>query len=78
MKIVFNDPIFSSQLLRTIGETYYKGVDIGECLSMANRIREGDFESWHAEWLKTAKRIHGYANESLAKGHTIAASRCIP
>ncbi|MGA6991461.1 MAG: alpha/beta fold hydrolase [Nitrososphaeraceae archaeon] len=73
MKIVFNDPIFSSQLLRTIGETYYKGVDIGECLSMANRIREGDFESWHAEWLKTAKRIHGYANESLAKGHTIAA-----
>ena len=40
---------------------------------MANRIREGDFESRHAEWLKTAKRIHGYANESLAKGHTIAA-----
>ncbi len=73
MKIVFNDPTFSSQLLRTIGETYYKGVDIGECLSTANRIREGDFESWHAEWLKTAKRIHGYANESLAKGHTIAA-----
>ena len=73
MKIVFNDPIFSSQLLRTIGETYYKGADIGECLSTTNRIREGDFESWHAEWLKTAKRIHGYANESLAKGHTIAA-----
>ena len=38
MKIVFNDPTFSSQLLRTIGETYYKGADIGECLSTANRI----------------------------------------
>ena len=25
MKIVFQDPTFSSQLLRTIAETYYKG-----------------------------------------------------
>ena len=73
MKIVFNDPTFSSQLLRAIGEAYYKGADIGECLSTAYRIKEGDFESWHAEWLKTAKRIHGYAIESLAKGHTVSA-----
>ena len=73
MKIVFNDPTFSSQLLRTIGEAYYKGADIGECLSTAYRIKESDFESWHAEWLKTAKRIHGHANECLAKGHTVSA-----
>jgi len=73
MKIVFNDPTFSSQLLRAIGETYYRGADIGECLSTAYRIKEGNFESWHTEWLKTAKRIHSYANESLAKGHAISA-----
>jgi pimeloyl-ACP methyl ester carboxylesterase len=73
MKIVFNDPTFSSQLLRAIGETYYGGADIGECLSTAYRIQEGDFESWYTEWLKTAKRIHSYADESLAKGHTISA-----
>jgi hypothetical protein len=73
MKIVFNDPTFSSQLLRAIGETYYRGADIGECLSTAYRIKEGDFESWHTEWLKTAKRIHSYADECLAKGHTISA-----
>jgi pimeloyl-ACP methyl ester carboxylesterase len=73
MKIVFNDPTFSSQQLRAIGEAYYKGADIGECLSTAYRIKEGDFESWHAEWLKTAKRVHGYANESLANGHTVSA-----
>lgn len=45
MKIVFQDPTFSLQLLRAIEETYYKGADIGECLSTAYRIREGDFES---------------------------------
>ncbi len=73
MKIVFQDPTFSLQLLRTIGETYYKGADIGECLSTAYRIKEGDFESWHTEWLKTANRVHKYADESLAAGHKISA-----
>ncbi|MGB7882322.1 MAG: alpha/beta fold hydrolase [Nitrososphaeraceae archaeon] len=73
MKIIFSDPTFSLQLLRAIGETYYRGADIGECLSTAYRIKEGDFESWHTEWLKTAKRIHRYADECLEKGHTISA-----
>ena len=61
------------QLLRAIGETYYKGADIGECLSTAYRIKEGDFESWHQEWLKTAKRVHKYADESFAAGHKVSA-----
>ena len=73
MKLVFQDPTFSLQLLRAISETYYKGADIGECLSTAYRIKEGDFESWHTEWLTTAKRVHSYANESLALGHNISA-----
>ena len=73
MKIIFNDDTFSLQLLRALGETYYKGADIGECLSTAYRIKEGDFESWHSEWLKTAQRIHRYADECLAKGHAISA-----
>src|SRR5215203_17695 len=73
VKIVFQDSTFSLQLLRVIGETYYKGADIGECLSTAYRIKEGDFESWYQEWLKTAKRVHSYADESVKSGHTISA-----
>ncbi len=73
MKIVFQDPTFSLQLLRTISEAYYKGADIGECLSTAYRIKEGDFESWHQEWFKTATRINKYADESLAAGHKASA-----
>jgi pimeloyl-ACP methyl ester carboxylesterase len=34
---------------------------------------DGDFESWHTEWLKTAKRVHGYADECLSRGHVISA-----
>src|SRR5919198_2183536 len=73
MKVVFQDPTFSLQLLRTISETYYKGADVGECLSTAYRIKEGDFESWHQEWLKTATRVNKYADECLATGHKISA-----
>lgn len=73
MKVVFQDPTFSSQLLRTIGATYYKGADIGECLSTAYRIKEGDFESWYTEWLKTAKRVHKYADDSLAANYKVSA-----
>lgn len=73
MKNVFQDPTFSSQLLRAIGETYYKGADVGECLSTAYRIKEGDFESWYAEWLKTANRVHKYAEDCLAVGHRVSA-----
>ena len=40
MKIVFQAPTFSLQLLRVIGETYYKGADIGGCLSTAYRIKK--------------------------------------
>jgi pimeloyl-ACP methyl ester carboxylesterase len=73
MKIVFQDPTFSLQLLRAIGQTYYGGADIGECLSRAYRIEEGNFESWYSEWLKTAQRIHKYADKSLASGHKVSA-----
>jgi pimeloyl-ACP methyl ester carboxylesterase len=73
LKIVFKDPTFSSLLLRTIAETYYRGADIGECLSTAYRIKEGEFESWYEEWLNTAKRVHSYADDCTAKGHTISA-----
>ena len=73
MKLVFEDPIFSLQLLRAIGETYSRGADIGECLSTAYRIREGNFDSWHEEWLKTAKRIHNYADDCINKHHKVSA-----
>ena len=40
-----------------ISQTYYKGADIGECISTAYRIKESDFESWYNEWYKTAKEF---------------------
>ena len=73
MKVIFQDPTFSFQLLRTLGSTYYGGADIGECLSTAYRIKEGDFESWYTEWLATAERVNKYGDNSLSAGHKVSA-----
>ena len=60
-------------MLRAISETYSRGADIGECLSTAYRIKEGNFDSWYEEWLKTAKRIHTYAEDCINKHHKVSA-----
>jgi pimeloyl-ACP methyl ester carboxylesterase len=73
MKLVFADQTFSFELLRAVGYAPYGGADIGECVATARRIRERDFESWHAEWRKTADRLRGTAEEALAAQHPVSA-----
>ena len=45
MKIIFDDEQFSFQLLRVLGDAVNGAADIGECLSTANRIKEGDLKA---------------------------------
>ena len=73
MKFVFRDQAFSFEALRAIGHTAYGGADIGECLATAYHIKEGDLESWHDEWARMAFRVRTFADESLARGHTVSA-----
>jgi predicted alpha/beta-fold hydrolase len=75
LKIIFNNPTFSFQLLRVIGSSYYGAADIGECLSTAYKIKEGDFESWYKEWYQTATRVQTYGDKCLAEHHDISASQ---
>ncbi|MBN2687307.1 MAG: alpha/beta hydrolase, partial [Deltaproteobacteria bacterium] len=73
MDLIFKDPQYSFQCLRTIGYAPSGGADIGECLSTAYRITEGDDESWYTEWVKTARRLEQAADTFLKAGHTISA-----
>lgn len=73
MQLVFKDETFSFELLRTIGYAPYGGADIGECLKTAYRIKEGDFESWYEEWIKTARRVHALADEALSDQQRVSA-----
>ena len=71
--IIFSDPELEFQLIRALGDTAYGGADVGECLSTAERITEGDVDSWYAEWYATAERIRGAAEGSLAAAHVVSA-----
>lgn len=73
LKCVFDDPAFSFQMLRIMGEAVYGCSDIGECLTAANAIREGDLEDWYSAWYDTAERVRSFAENSLADGHEVSA-----
>ncbi|WP_214324266.1 alpha/beta hydrolase family protein [Nonomuraea sediminis] len=58
--IVFDkDPSFWYETLRSFGHIAYGGADFGEVVTTAQRITEGDYDSWHDEWLATADRVAG-------------------
>ncbi|TYQ28885.1 alpha/beta fold hydrolase [Pseudanabaena sp. UWO311] len=71
--MIFQDPNFSYNLLRTMGHTVYGGADIGECLATASRIEDGNYEQWYAEWRKTSDRLRHHADESMNNGNAISA-----
>jgi pimeloyl-ACP methyl ester carboxylesterase len=75
MNLVFTDQQFSYQLLRVLSNAAWGGSDIGECLSTASRIKEGDFESWCVEWNRTAERLHAWADECLRVGQRVSAGQ---
>jgi pimeloyl-ACP methyl ester carboxylesterase len=73
MRVIFNDAQFDFQTLRLLGSATSGDAEAGEVLSTANRIREGDFESWTAEWLKTAQRVREIAEGCEERGHRVSA-----
>jgi len=70
---VFKTDSFEFLFLLTLGATYERGADIGECFATAAKVKDGDFDSWFAAWTETADRIQGIAEASDAAGHRISA-----
>ena len=75
MKLHFNDPTFSFELLRAASYGLYGGSEIGEVLATAKQIREGDFESWYVAWQRTAARVEALAAQALHEGHRLSAGQ---
>ncbi|MFI5645453.1 alpha/beta hydrolase family protein [Kitasatospora sp. NPDC051705] len=68
-----NNIQFWYETLRSMSHIAYSGADFGEVVSTADRITEGDYSSWYTEWMATADRVAGQAEESLAAGHRVSA-----
>ena len=75
MKLHFNDPTFSFELLRAASYGLYGGSEIGEVLATAKQIRESGFESWYLAWQDTSARVEAIASQALEKGHRVSAGQ---
>src|SRR5919206_4789908 len=69
----FKDDDFEFMMLMALGATYYKGADVGECLSTAASIEDSDYEGWYRAWRTTADRVRGIAERSATEGHQASA-----
>ncbi|TME13630.1 MAG: alpha/beta fold hydrolase, partial [Chloroflexi bacterium] len=77
MKFLFDDESFSFETLRTAGFAAYGGADLGEVLTTARHIGEGDEASWHQAWKTTAQRVAEVGEQALASGHRVSAREAL-
>jgi alpha-beta hydrolase superfamily lysophospholipase len=70
---LFKNDQFDFDTRITLGSVYYGAADVGEVLSTAARVKDGDYESWFAEWKATGDRVRGIADEAAQAGHRVSA-----
>ena len=66
----FTDGEMDFQLLRQMGSSSFGAASVGECLSLVNRIKDGDPKSWVEEYTKLAQWQQKDAHKRASKGHT--------
>lgn len=68
----FNDTEMDFQLIRQLGASAYRGSSIGECLTIANTISDGNPEQWVKEFECLAEWQKKDGMERLVKNHIIS------
>jgi dienelactone hydrolase len=66
----------SYQFRRGLGETQEGGGTVSECFQAASRMKPGDLESWHVEWLRVAERNDLRGDAEAKAGHVRTAMNC--
>jgi len=67
---------FGFEWLRVLSQESTGGAVLGECIAVANRIRDNDFGSWTASWSSLADHILQQGKELERSGHQVSAQRC--
>src|SRR5262249_51096875 len=67
---------WSYQFRRALGETQEGGGAVSEVFQAASRMKRGDDDSWHEEWLRVAERNDRRGDEEEEKGHVRTAMNC--
>src|SRR5258708_9670507 len=77
MNFLFEDETFSFEPLRPAGFAAYGGADLGEVLTPARHIGEGDEASWHQAWKATAQQVAEIGEQARASGHRVSAREAL-
>jgi hypothetical protein len=75
VKILFDDADMDAQLGRTLIAVSAGAADLGEAMTTAARVTEGDYDSWFAEWSATAEVAQALAADALHGGHPVTARK---
>jgi hypothetical protein len=69
----FKNDDFQFSLEGVLGYTYRGLADVGEALTTAGRIKDGDADAWVHEWRTTAERVERAADAAYDDGRRVSA-----
>lgn len=78
MRVDFGDKVvggFNYELIRGLSVQHAGAAEFGECMETMARVQKNDFESWTAEWTKTAEAVANYAEAQRKNGDLRAAEK---
>jgi pimeloyl-ACP methyl ester carboxylesterase len=75
VKILLDDADMDAQLGRTMIAVSAEAADLGEVMTTAARVTDGDYDSWFTEWSATAEVAQALADEALSGGHVVTARK---
>jgi alpha-beta hydrolase superfamily lysophospholipase len=73
MKDILRDTAYNFETIRILSHAVYGGADTTECLATIARIKEGNAQSWYAEWTRTAEDVRKIAERCLENKHVVSA-----
>jgi len=68
----FSDPEMDFQLIRQLGSSSYGGSSVGECLHIANNIRDNNPQEWVKQFAQLGQWQKDDGMERLVKNHVIS------
>ena len=69
----FDHQQFNFEFQFALGGVHYGAGDLGERLSTADRIVDGDADSWCQEWIATGRRVAALAEECEQSAYRVSA-----
>ena len=73
MREMFKHEDFRFGFEIVLGSAYRGYADVGEVLSTAERVKDGDADAWVREWGATAERLEADARAAEGAGHRVSA-----